>query len=150
MRGRRRYILIIAFSFLLFSYPVFGIPPHVDFDEADRDLYSIVSFLDDTKILCEKTLEYSILSNCTINFDKGINLFYSKEYQEFTLEKTFELSEKLSFSADIIENIKDKASSYIYLKDFLLILKYLGEEVTEFSYFHNNIIINLRIIVDFC
>ena len=149
MRGRRRYILIIAFSFLLFSYPVFGIPPHVDFDEADRDLYSIVSFLDDTKILCEKTLEYSILSNCTINFDKGINLFYSKEYQEFTLEKTFELSEKLSFSADIIDNIKDKASSYIYLKDFLLILKYLGEEVTEFSYFHNNIIINLKLIVDF-
>jgi len=149
MRGRRRYILIIAFSFFLFSYTVLGIPPHVNFDEADRDLYSIVSFLDDTKILCEKTMEYSILSNCTINFDNGINLYYSKEYQEFTLEKTIELSEKLSFSSDIIDDIKDKASSYIYLKDFLLILKNLGEEVTEFSYFHNNIIITLILIVDF-
>ena len=149
MQVRGRYILGILFAFILFAYPICAVPPHENFEEADEDLYSIVSFLDDTLILCEQTLEYSYLSNISINFNGQVSYFYSEENQQLSQQLSKEIDEKLSYSSDIINKIKNKASSYFYLKDFVLILKDLGTYVSDFSKYHRNITANFTTIVDY-
>jgi len=149
MQVRGRIILTILFTFLLFAYNASGIIPHENFEEADEDLYAIVSFFDDTLILCKETLEYSYLGNITINFEGIVDSFYSQEDLKTSQEKSDEIVEKLSYSSDIIDKIKNKASSYLYLKDFVLILKNIGLDISDFSNIHQKIIRNFTIILNY-
>jgi len=51
----------IIFLIILISFPVQGIPPHENFEEADEDLYSIIAFLADIKLLCEESILIKLL-----------------------------------------------------------------------------------------
>ena len=137
MWNRGRLLLLLCIVWVI-SYPVQGVIPHEDFEHADEDLYSIVAFLADTKVLCEEALEYTLLGNLTISFDQPIGLVFSEEDLEFSLEKSEELNDKLLYSSDILSELEDKAGSYYYLKDFLYPVKDLGGNVTSFavSYTH--------------
>jgi len=145
-RGRLVLLFLIV---LLISIPVKGITLHENFDETDEDLYALVEFLADTKVLCEESLENSLKSNCSISFDELIDLSYSQEYLDLSIEKSDELKNKLSYSSDILDDLKDKAGSYQYLKDFLYPIQALSINVSYFVENHHNVVNNFSIIVDF-
>ena len=134
---------------MFISFPVLAIPPHENFQETDEDLYAIVEFLTDTKMLCEESLEHSLMGNCTIDFNQTVEILYSQDSLDSSLEKSKELEDKLSYSSDVLGRIKDKAGSYDYLKDFLLPIKDLGFNVSFFVEDHSKIIDNLSTIVGF-
>lgn len=146
---RGRFGVVFVFIVVLSSISVQAIPPHENFDEADEDLYAIVAFLADTRVLSEESLEYSLRVNYTVEFNETIAMEYSQKNLRFSLEKAQDLDDKLAYSSDILETIKGKAGSYYYLKDFLLSLKALGLNVSSFVTYHNRTLANLSEIVDF-
>ena len=146
LRGR---LVLLFFVILFIASPVQGITPHEHFENTDKDLYAIIAFLADTKVLCEESLEYSLFGNCTINLDEIIELSYSQENLELSVEKSKELEDKLSYSSDILKNLKDKAGSYHYLKDFLYPIRALGGNVSSFVTNHFQIVMNFTKTVDF-
>ncbi|MCJ7697632.1 MAG: hypothetical protein MUO73_04810, partial [Thermoplasmata archaeon] len=136
---------------MLLSPSVFaGIPPvHENFDQANQDLYAIIAFLTDAQMLCEESLENSLLGNCTITFNQTLKIRYSQENVNISTTKSDQLQDKLSYSAGILDTIKDKAWSYYYLKDFLLPMKDLGFNVTSFVHYHEELLLYFtRIIRD--
>ncbi len=139
----------IIFLIILISFPVQGIPPHENFEEADEDLYSIIAFLADIKLLCEESIEYALSVNCNITFNQTINIDYSQNSLNLSMEKSEKLDDKLSYSYDILNIIKSNVGSYQYLKDILTPLKTLGLNVSTFTAYHGKIIANLTKAVDF-
>ena len=126
-----------AIAFLIIFTLVFGgisalakQIPHKNFSETDEDLFSIVSFLSDTKYLCEQSLLSSYNLNCTLLFNENITISYDKYLLNMSLEKSKELQQKLRYSSDVLDKLKNKAGSYENLKDFLLPIKYLGNNAT--------------------
>ena len=77
----------------------------------------------DTKKISEEILTFSLAVNCTINFVDEIQFIYSNESLQTSLKKSDDLLDKITYSSDIINKIKDKASSYYHLKDFLINIK---------------------------
>ena len=59
-----------------------------------------------------------MFGNCTINFDEIIELSYSQENLELSVEKSKNLEDELSYSPDILKNLKDKRA-LPYLSPFL-------------------------------
>jgi len=123
-------------------------PPHKNFQETDEDLYAILSFLADTKLLCEQALMASYFANCTIFCNETILISYSQDYDNTSLETAEYLQEKLSYSSIVFEQIKNKAGSYEHLKDFLLPVKKLGSNVTSVVMSHHDIILYFHTLVD--
>ena len=128
-RGAIAFLLILTLVFGGISAYSIQIP-HKNFSEADEDLFSIVSFLSDSKYLCEQSLLSSYNLNCTIFFNKNIIISYDKYQLNLSLEKSKELQQKLRYSSDVLDKLKNKAGSYENLKDFLLPIKYLGDNAT--------------------
>ena len=145
-RGR---LILLLFITLFIVYPVQGVIVHEDFDSADEDLYSIMGFLADTKVLCEEALDYTLESNCSISFDQTIELTYSDENLGLSVEKSEDLLYKLQYSSELLNDLKDKAGSYQYLKDFLYPIKDLGGNVSSFVDTHYLIIKDFIMLVDF-
>jgi len=148
MRLRGRFCLFVIFVVLISPGVFAGIPPvHENFEQANQDLYAVIAFLTDTKMLCEDSLENSLLSNCTITFNQTLKIHYSQENANISTTKSDQLQDKLSYSAGILDTIKDKAGSYYYLKDVLLPMKDLGFNVTSFVQYHQKLLLNLTRIV---
>lgn len=149
MRGRGIVVVFIIFFIVFFSVIAQAIPPsHKNFQETDEDLYAILSFLDDAKLLCEQALITSYFANCTIFFNETILVSYSQDYDNTSLETAEYLQEKLSYSSIILEQINNKAGSYEHLKDFLSPVKKLGNNVTSVVVAHHDIILYLHTLVD--
>lgn len=148
MRLRGRFCLFVIFVVLISPGVFAGIPPiHENFEQANQDLYAVIAFLTDAKMLCEDSLENSLLSNCTLTFNQTLKIRYSQENINISTMKSDQLQDKLSYSAGILDSIKDKAGSYYYLKDVLLPMKDLGFNVTSFAHYHQLLLLNLTRIV---
>ena len=141
--------LILIFLISLISFPVQGIPPHENFGEADENLYSIIAFLADIKLLCEESLEYALSVNCSITFNQTIDIDYSQNSLNLSIEKSEELDDKLSYSYGTLNKIESEVGSYHYLKDTLLPLNTLGLSISNFTAYHGKILANLTKAVDF-
>ena len=141
--------LALVFLLIFTSFPVQGIPPHENFEDADEDLYSIIAFLADTKLLCEESLEYALSVNCTITFNQTIDMDYSQNSLNLSIEKSEQLDDKLSYSYGILNKIEGKVGSYQYLKEILTPLKSLGLNVSTFASYHSRILASLTEIVGF-
>ena len=145
---RGRLLCLVLFS-LFFSSVAQGVIFHEDFDEADEDLYSIVSFLSDTKSLCEESLWYSYLCNCSVLFEGNVVFSYDQGYLNLSFDKTLSLEEHISYSYDVLDELRGVAGSYFYLKDYLIPLRDLGNNVTDFVGSHFSVVENFSKIVDF-
>jgi len=141
MKFSGRCITLLITLFFLFP-SISAISPHQDFDKADEDFYSIVSFLDDTIILCEDTMNYCLLVNASLNLVDNINFVYSKENLDLSIKKANEINNKISYSKNISNILIDKSSSYSTLKNFINELKNIGENVIDFSKYYEDIILN--------
>lgn len=141
MRCRGVISIIILFIFLIGSTPAHAInTPHENFSEADEDLFAIISFLADTKDLCEKALQASISANCTLWFNESITITYNEYQLNTSLKIANDLQKKISYSTDILDKIEDKAGSYEHLNAFLLPIKKLGNNVTSITKNHETIV----------
>jgi len=80
--------LKIIFLIILISFPVQGIQPHENFEEADDDLHSIIAFLADIKLLCEESIEYALSVNCDITINQSIYIDYSQNSLNLSIEKS--------------------------------------------------------------
>jgi len=149
MRCRGIVVVFIIF-FIIFSSVIAQAipPPHKNFQETDEDLYAILSFLADAKLLCEQALMVSYFANCTIFFNETILISYSQDYDNTSLETAEYLQEKLNYSSIILEQINNKAGSYEHLKDFLSPVKKLGNNVTSVVMSHHDIIPYFHTLVD--
>ena len=149
MRCRGIVVVFIIF-FIIFSSVIAQAipPPHKNFQETDEDLYAILSFLADAKLLCEQALMISYFANCTIFCNETILISYSQNYDNTSLETAEYLQEKLSYSSIVLEQIKNEAGSYEHLKDFLLPVKKLGSNVTSVVMSHHDIILYFHTLVD--
>jgi hypothetical protein len=144
-----RGVSVVYLCLILLSSTVSAvIPPHENFDTATEDLIAIVSFFDDAKMLCEEALGYSLKGNCTIQFTEPLTIRCAQEPMILSVQKKNELTNKLMYSSDIIGKLQHEAGSYQYLKDFLLPLKELGDNVSLFVNIHGNLIDNLTKVVD--
>jgi len=141
--------LKIIFLIILISFPVQGIQPHENFEEADDDLHSIIAFLADIKLLCEESIEYALSVNCDITINQSIYIDYSQNSLNLSIEKSKKLDDKLSYSYDILNKIESNVGSYQYLKDILIPMKTFGLNVSSFTAYHDKIIANLTKAVDF-
>jgi len=138
-RGAVAFFIIFAFVFGGVSAFAFSIP-HENFSDADEDLFSIISFLSDSIDLCELSLFSSYSSNCTVLFDEDIDISYDEYQLNVSIEKSKELKQKLRYSKDVLDKLKNNASSYLYLKDFLLPIKYLADNATQIVRNHSILI----------
>jgi len=148
MRLRGRLVLLF-FVILCIASPAQGVTPHEYFDKTDEDLYAIISFLTDIKVLCEESLDYSFSGNCTIDFSDTLDIVYSQENLDLSVIRLQILEDKIFYSSDILELLREKAGSYQYLKDFLNPIKDLGSNVSSFVTNHSNVVVSFRNIVDF-
>jgi len=148
MRYRGIVVVFIIFFIVFSSVMVQAIPPHKNFQETDEDLYAILSFLADAKLLCEQALMASYFANCTIFCNETILISYSQDYDNTSLETAEYLQEKLSYSSIILDQIKNKAGSYEHFKDFLLPVKKLGSNVTSVVMSQHDIILYFHTLVD--
>ena len=148
MRLRGRLILLF-FVILFIASHAQGITPHEYFDKTDEDLYAIISFLTDIRVLCEESLDYSFSGNCTIDFSVAADIVYSKEDLDLSVMRSQILEDKIFYSSGILELLRENAGSYQYLKDFLYPIRDLGSNVSSFITNHSNIVVSFRNIVDF-
>jgi len=147
MRCRGELVLILI-VFLLSSHNIKAEISHKDFFKADENLHSIISFLDETLFLSNDILSNSLEVNCSINIIEKIEIKYNNKSIQNSLKKSDELREKLSYSDNIIEKIRNKASSYFYLKDFLIIIKNISINLSDFTNNHYFLINNFSALIN--
>ena len=146
-RGAIAFLIIFALVFggaSAYAFPV----SHENFSEADEDLFAILSFLTDSKNLCEQSLLSSYAANCTLQFNENIVISFDNRQLNASLEKSEELQQKLGYSSDVLGKLENKAGSYEHLKGFLLPIKDLGDNVTSVVTTHETLIHSFQTLAD--
>ena len=141
-------ILIILSMILPFIFVQADTILHKNFDEADEDIFAIISFISDTKNLCEQTLIDSYKSNCTIFFNDTKSITYSENFDKSSIIKADYLKEKIDYSFEIIEYLNKNPKTFEYLKEVLIPLKNLSKNVTNLVHNHHNLIHNFQLLIN--
>jgi hypothetical protein len=149
MRCRGAVALLLMFTFFFGGISVYAIPiSHENFSDADEDFFAILSFLTDSKYLCEQSLLSSYASNCTLFFKDEIEFSFNNHELNISIQKSMEIQSKLGYSIDVLNEIDGKAGSYEYLKEFLIPIKIFSDNVTFVTHNHQKLIISFQTISD--
>ena len=149
MRCRGAIVFLIIFALVFGGASAYAFPvSHENFSEADENLFAILSFLTDSKNLCEQSLLSSYAANCTLQFNEKIVISFDNHQLNDSLEKSEELQQKLGYSSDVLDKLENKAGSYEHLKGFLLPIKDLGDNVTSVVTTHETLIHSFQTLAD--
>lgn len=150
MRCRGTTVLFIVFSLLFASVLTTAAPPaHKNFSEADEDLFAVLSFLGDAKRLCEDTFVTSYMANCTVLFNDLVKVSYDADQLNISKKNADRIQQKLHYSSEVLEHIRETAGSYRYLKDFLLPIQRIGNNISSLVYTHSFLITSFQDLAEF-
>ena len=148
MRCHRISIILLFLILISSIFVQADIPSHKNFQEADEDLYAILSFLSDTKFLCEKVLINSYYANCTIIFNETIQVSCSQEFKNKSIINAQKLQEGINYFKTILKVIKNQTGNYDNLKEILMLIKEVGNNVISLAKFHHEILLNFKTLID--